>query len=466
VGLHLVAGLGIVLIVYLLIEQAGGHGGVAGCAPPGPSANPRRADGQGTIRREEDLHGPKLDRRVAAHARAVAEGGRRTANCDCQGCRTRVDAIRAKHRAAELEAVIAGISDAVVVFDQDGVPLCMNSAAYAMWSGNDRYETRESQVLCSVSLRRPDGVALTRAKHPWMRTLEGETVSGERLILTNLEGREHDVVITASPLMVAGRVSGAIAVCHDVTQCERSVVQEERRRLSRELHDHVSQSLYGIALGAHAVKARLDQDPEKATEALDYIVNLADTGLAQMRALIFDLRPEGSMTGGLTQTLSRIAQVLRTRHGLEVDAVLETEPDVSAAAKEAIYRITQEAVNNMVKHAQATRVRLSLSEDSERVTLEIQDDGIGFDPNQSHPGHLGLHTMRERAQRLGGGLRIDAAPGRGVHIAAHLPKAAPESAAEGAPRAASTPASTTLGSGPPARPRVRLCAPQRTTGPP
>lgn len=320
-------------------------------------------------------------------------------------------------------------------------------------------------MLGSISLLRSDGAPLAPAELPWTRALEGEAVHEERLVLISLDGRERTLVISASPLTVAGRISGAVAVFRDVAGWERLAVLEERQRISRDLHDHLSQTLYGIALGAHSLKAQTKQDPIKAVEALDYIIDLADTGLSEMRALIFDLRPEGFIADGLTRALSGMAQTMRARHGLEVDAVLDTEPDAPAVTKEAIYRIAQEAVTNLVKHAQAKRAQLRLSESSERLTLEIWDDGVGFDPNRSNPGRLGLYSMRERAQRLGGWLEVNASPGHGVRITASLPKVALEALGDEAPRGAAGPRAIRPGSGPSTRALVHLCASEQLVGP-
>lgn len=190
---------------------------------------------------------------------------------------------------------------------------------------------------------------------------------------------------------------------------------EERRHLARELHDSVSQALYGIALGTRTARLLLDRDPAKLTEPLDYIMNLAEAGLSEMRALIFELRPEVLEAEGLVAALTRQAEALRIRHKLEVITNLGQEPQVSLTIKEALYRITQEATHNVVKHAKAGRIEISLSH-AQGLMLEITDNGQGFDPQQSFPGHLGLHSMRERAEKLGGSFSAESSPGQGTTI--------------------------------------------------
>ena len=196
---------------------------------------------------------------------------------------------------------------------------------------------------------------------------------------------------------------------------------EERQRLARELHDSVSQALYGIALGAKTARTLLERDPAQATEPLEYVLSLADAGLAEMRALIFELRPESLEKEGLAAALKKQAAALRARHEIEVEAVLCEEPEASLEAKEAVYRIAQEALHNTVKHAHAANVQIKMECDSEWITLEVSDDGIGFDAQGDFPGHLGLRSMRERALRLGGTLEVDSTSGKGTRICAQIP---------------------------------------------
>ena len=196
---------------------------------------------------------------------------------------------------------------------------------------------------------------------------------------------------------------------------------EERQRLARELHDSVSQALYGIALGTKTARTLLKRDPEGAADPLDYVLSLAEAGLAEMRALIFELRPESLKTEGLVAALEKQTIALKARHEIEVEATLCEEPEASLEAKEATYRIAQEALHNTVKHGRANKVEIKMECDPARITLELSDDGVGFDMRDDFPGHLGLRSMRERASRLGGTLEVETAPGRGTRICARIP---------------------------------------------
>src|SRR5579884_2396873 len=198
---------------------------------------------------------------------------------------------------------------------------------------------------------------------------------------------------------------------------------QERQRLARELHDSVSQAIYAIGLSAStAYEALASNDPKQAETSIEYVLTLAEAGLAEMRALIFELRPESLESEGLVAALNRQVAVLRTRYRLTVEANLDNEPDLSLEKKEALYRIAQEALHNIVKHAHATTVVLELTGQDHIVTLEVEDNGKGFDPAQSFPGHLGLRSMRERAAKVGATLDIKSTPGQGTQVQVQVPE--------------------------------------------
>ena len=130
---------------------------------------------------------------------------------------------------------------------------------------------------------------------------------------------------------------------------------------------------------------------------MDYVLQLTEAGISEMRALIFELRPESLEQGGLVAALQKQAEMMRLRYKLEVDTQFSTEPDLPLEAKQSLLRIAQEALHNTLKHAKAKRARLELHQGS----LLIADDGIGFDTSQHFEGKLGQRTMRERAAAMG-----------------------------------------------------------------
>jgi signal transduction histidine kinase len=204
-------------------------------------------------------------------------------------------------------------------------------------------------------------------------------------------------------------------------QAQELAALQERQRLARELHDSVSQALYGISLGAHTARAALESDPGEAIAPLEYVIALAEAGQAEMRALIFELRPESLATEGVIAALTKQVDVLRLRYKLSVDAQLGEEPTLSLKRKQALYSIAQEALHNIVKHAHASTVLLRLSRHDDELVLEVRDDGKGFDPTGSFPGHLGLHSMQERAAGMGGTCSIESAPAQGTHLRVCIP---------------------------------------------
>ncbi|MBI5031001.1 MAG: GAF domain-containing protein [Chloroflexi bacterium] len=233
---------------------------------------------------------------------------------------------------------------------------------------------------------------------------------------------------SALAMSFANQAALAIENARLYTQASEIASLEERQRLARELHDSVSQALYGIQLGAQTAREILNDDsPEldlktALVEPLDYVSSLAEAGLAEMRALIFELRPEALKSEGLVGALTKQANAVRVRHHLQVEARFMGEPELSFEAKEALYRIAQEAMHNSVKHAHATKITLQLRCDDAHAVLCVSDNGAGFDPSGTFPGHLGLRSMRERAMRLDGTLDIASAPKQGTKICVRIPQ--------------------------------------------
>ncbi len=206
-------------------------------------------------------------------------------------------------------------------------------------------------------------------------------------------------------------------------QAQELVSLQERQRLARELHDSVSQVLYCIGLEAHTARETLEMegDPEQAIASIDYVLALAGAGLAEMRALIFELRPESLEIEGLVAALTKQVAVLRARYNLTVEADLGEEPHLPIEMKHALYRIAQEALHNIVKHARANKVILRLAREANEIILEVRDNGRGFDPAGSFPGHLGLRSMQERATKVGGTLTMESLQGQGARVEIRLP---------------------------------------------
>ncbi len=208
-------------------------------------------------------------------------------------------------------------------------------------------------------------------------------------------------------IALAERAAVAIENAELYQRAQLAASLEERQRLARELHDSVSQALYGIALGARTAQTLLERDPAKASEPVDYVLSLAEAGMAEMRALIFELRPESLESEGLSAAIRKQVEAVQARHGIPVAFETCEEPDLPLPTKEAAYRIAQEALTNVVKHSGATEVRVTLSSANGTVMVQVADNGSGFDAAGEFPGHLGLHSMRERTEKAGGKFGID-----------------------------------------------------------
>ncbi|GAC1636669.1 MAG: hypothetical protein NVS4B2_25210 [Chloroflexota bacterium] len=198
---------------------------------------------------------------------------------------------------------------------------------------------------------------------------------------------------------------------------------EERQRLARELHDSVTQALHGIGLAAETTRLLLEQNPDRAVKSNQTVQYLARSGMAEMRALLFELRPESLQLEGLVAALKKQTNALAARHDIPIEIDLCAEPSVSLPVKEALYRIAQEALHNAFKHAQPTQVALRLCFPRGEIELTVWDNGAGFDTSASFPGHLGLRSMQERAKNVGGVLAIHSGPGQGTRIRATIPVA-------------------------------------------
>lgn len=242
-----------------------------------------------------------------------------------------------------------------------------------------------------------------------------------------------EVAMTGS--VIDGRFAGAHGSVRDINERERLerhlrvqaaelATSEERARLARELHDSVTQALFSMGLTTRSLELLLETDPAAGRAKLAELRELQKDALAEMRTLIFELRPASLETDGLVQALRNHAGAIRARTGLEVsvDADLAARPPL--AVEEALYRIGQEALHNVVKHANAERAVFRLWAAADGLRMSVTDDGTGFDPEHVPRGHLGLLGMRQRAELAGARLTIDSARDEGTRVEIHVPPAA------------------------------------------
>jgi signal transduction histidine kinase len=226
---------------------------------------------------------------------------------------------------------------------------------------------------------------------------------------------ESDLVILQS---LADQAAMVIENAQLYEQAQQVATLEERQRLARELHDSVTQALYGVTLYAEAAARLLSVgDAELASDHLREVRQTAQEALQEMRLLIFELRPPVLEQEGLVAALETRLEAVEGRSGLETEFILEGDVRLPTDIEEGLYRIAQEALNNALKHAQARCITVHLRQERQAVMLEVIDDGIGFDPSTAREqGGLGLPGMEERAARLGGRLTVSSRPGEGTSM--------------------------------------------------
>jgi signal transduction histidine kinase len=203
---------------------------------------------------------------------------------------------------------------------------------------------------------------------------------------------------------------------------ELSVV-EERNRLARDLHDSVTQTLFSVVLTAEAASTLIDRDADRAKAELEKLQELARDAWQEMRSLIFELRSAELEADGLVATLRKHVDVVRRVRRVEIDVEVEGERRLPAEIEGELFRIAQEALNNALKHAGASRITIELDLRGARASLVVRDDGRGFDPEAAdvRSKRLGLTSMRERAEALGGSWRVESREGSGTTVRVEVP---------------------------------------------
>jgi signal transduction histidine kinase len=209
---------------------------------------------------------------------------------------------------------------------------------------------------------------------------------------------------------------------HAIT-VEQLAVSRERNRLARELHDTLAHSLSAIAVQLEALRTLLAHDPPAAQQAVAAVAAQARTGLDESRQAIQALRRDPIETMGLEGALREMVQSFEARTGVPVElSTAGQEPDLTTAEAQALYRIAEEALANVERHAAAQRVAVRLSNGNGRLDLSIEDDGAGFDPAAVDPDRYGLTGMHERAALIGATLRLHTEPGRGTEVRCSVPQ--------------------------------------------
>ena len=253
-----------------------------------------------------------------------------------------------------------------------------------------------------------------------------------KIDLRHKAGGTVPVEVSSIGTTVNGAFAGIHGATRDITDRERLerdlrrqagelASSQERAHLARELHDSVTQALFSMTLITRSTELLVDRDVAAAKEKLGSLRDLQREALAEMRALIFELRPGNLESDGLLPALRTHAGALQGRIGLPIVVTSNLTDRLPLSLEEVLYRISQEALHNVVKHAAARQVELAVERRGASVVLRIKDDGKGFDASAVPDGHLGLAGMRARAEKLGATFAVDSRLSGGTTIEVTVP---------------------------------------------
>jgi PAS domain S-box-containing protein len=267
-------------------------------------------------------------------------------------------------------------------------------------------------------------------KHLREEPIEGSVVYPLEFRIITRNGEERWLEHVCQPVYSSGgNYLGRRGSNRDITERRRAeealeaqvkekAVAAERSRLARELHDSVTQALYSVTLYAEAMRLALSAEKQQvASENLRELHNIAREAMLDMRMLIFELHPPVLKEEGLVAALQARLASVESRARLQTEIRAGGERRLPLVVEEELFRIALEALNNVIKHANAQQVTVTLKFDSEGVCLEIMDDGVGFDPvTAKESGGMGLLGIEERVQRIQGSFAIESTPGDGTTL--------------------------------------------------
>jgi two-component system sensor histidine kinase/response regulator len=233
-----------------------------------------------------------------------------------------------------------------------------------------------------------------------------------------------------NPVLLHARIRASLASRHE----ERMAVlreqfaqvtaaqEEERQRMARELHDGLGPALVSLNIRLRTVRKLLERDEHPIAAEVEELEEQIQFSMRDIRRLIHDLRPVALDELGLVPALREHLSRCEQEHGLAVEFEADMEARLPAPVETALFRLVQESVNNVLRHAQAHLVHVLLTREPDQVRLFVEDDGQGFDPLLSRSGgHLGLWSMRERVEQMGGQFKVRSAPGKGTAVIVVIP---------------------------------------------
>jgi signal transduction histidine kinase len=322
---------------------------------------------------------------------------------------------------------------AVLLLDQNG-SLQITSAVGEILSAMDRLPIQGSLAGQAVLSGEPTlfndvaNINLDYLRDRGIKSLLAAPLKVESTIIGVLDVINKVGGFTKEDVRIITLFADQAAIVIDQTQLHQQVehmaVMEERQRLSRELHDSVTQALYSVNLYAEAARRALTAGKKEVTlENLKKLREMTREALLEMRLLVFELHPSILEKEGLVAALQARLASVESRSGLKTEINVEGERRLPLSIEEELYRIAQEGLNNAVKHAQARSVKIDLLYSEGSVRLELSDDGKGFDPSAADGyGGMGLRGIKERVRKMDGTLSIESSPETGtkLNIVIHL----------------------------------------------
>jgi PAS domain S-box-containing protein len=315
----------------------------------------------------------------------------------------------------------------------------------------------EQSTPFQIRLQRPEALKMLLNERRPTRIADVQSSDPPAHLLRSLLDEQASILLEGVqswmwvPLAIKGGVIGAIGVAHSernfftahhaalaLTVANQAAITmvnaelyknaqalatfQERQRLAQNLHDAVNQSLFSAGLIAEVLPRLWEREPEEGRRSLEDLRRLTRGAQADMRLLLAELRPSTLTDAELVDLLRLLGNALAGRTNIPIRVTvtgqdaLQEQKDLPADVQVGLYRLCQEGLNNIAKHAGASRVDIHLQYDTDAVELRIRDDGRGFDPEQTPPGHYGLNMMRERAAAIGAMLTITSRPGQGTEI--------------------------------------------------
>lgn len=351
---------------------------------------------------------------------------------------------RAEREHAQLAAIVESSNDAILIRGLDRTILSWNAAAERLfgWSAQEAVGQPIELILpperTGMRRRSVKGAAREKSLSP-VETIhlrqDGARIPTQ-VTFSPVKNRQGEVVAHSYTVRDMSELKhkeealrGYVTRLRELWHRLRIVEETERHAISRELHDRIGQDLSTLALILASLGAKLPRESLRAVaKPLRDMQGLLKSMVANVRDVMSELRPLVLDDYGLHVALRQLTTEFARRTGIAAElAGVELQPRLPPIVETAMYRISEEALNNIAKHAQAKHVEISLHEASGRVMLDIADDGMGFDVNETPPDkqHWGLATMRERAEAVGVVFRLESAPGAGTRIALELKRAAP-----------------------------------------